>query len=219
MILKVLPGLALCDGTRSRNRPLGVRRTPLGRSAVHDIKARLSSLQPQAITSPIPLDPMRDRDRLGHSAQRRLHAIQTLSQLSYSPTVSCSIRALECANRESSTVNLPPPRTWIQATALGQTITAHKIRSISVRVITCDYSPDRRRTTYPHRGSRATSPRSPATFARPTLARTESLSSDKEAIPPTGSHSQLDSGIPRRNTADTHPAVPPVGFPFGREAG
>ena len=40
----------------------------------------------------------RDRGADGHSAQRRLHAIQTLSQLSYSPTVSCSIRAPECAN-------------------------------------------------------------------------------------------------------------------------
>jgi hypothetical protein len=35
----------------------------------------------------------RDRGAVGHCAQRRLHAIQTLSQLSYSPTVSCSIRA------------------------------------------------------------------------------------------------------------------------------
>jgi hypothetical protein len=29
---------------------------------------------------------MRDRGAVGHNAQRRLHAIQTLSQLSYSPT-------------------------------------------------------------------------------------------------------------------------------------
>ncbi len=34
-----------------------------------------------------------DRGAGGHNAQRRLHAIQTLSQLSYSPTVSCSVRS------------------------------------------------------------------------------------------------------------------------------
>ena len=88
----------------------------------------------------------RDRGAGGHSAQRRLHAIQTLSQLSYSPTVSCSIRAPECANRESSTVETAKPMVGCLATALGDTITVPKRRSISVRVITCDDSPDRRRT-------------------------------------------------------------------------
>ena len=51
----------------------------------------------------------RDRGAVGHSAQRRLHAIQTLSQLSYSPTVSCSITAADWSRSESSTGVVPGP--------------------------------------------------------------------------------------------------------------
>ena len=68
----------------------------------------------------------RDRGAVGHNAQRRLHAIQTLSQLSYSPTVSCSIRVACCTKRESSTVETAEPTDRSLATALGETITAAK---------------------------------------------------------------------------------------------
>jgi hypothetical protein len=61
----------------------------------------------------------RDRGAVGHNAQRRLHAIQTVSQLSYSPTVSCSIRVACCTKWESSTVETAEPPVRILATALG----------------------------------------------------------------------------------------------------
>ena len=55
----------------------------------------------------------RDRGADGHSAQRHLHAIQTLSQLSYSPTVLCSIRAPECANGSLARQQRPSRRSGV----------------------------------------------------------------------------------------------------------
>ena len=69
----------------------------------------------------------RDRGAVGHCAQRRLHAMQTLSQPSYSPTVSCSHQS-RLSEGESSTAKTVGLTTAIVATALGETTTAAKSR-------------------------------------------------------------------------------------------
>jgi hypothetical protein len=60
--------------------------------------------------------------------QQILPAIQTLFQLSYSPTVSCSIRASDCLSALTIT--------------LAETITEPEFQSSLERVITCGRCPD-----------------------------------------------------------------------------
>ena len=100
-----MPGLAGGGLSRPQHRPQGVNRRrnravrcPTARGFRRPARGfcyRLSATDDNLRRF---AQPVRDRGAVGHSAQRRLHAIQTLSQLSYSPTVSCSIRAPECAN-------------------------------------------------------------------------------------------------------------------------
>ena len=47
----------------------------------------------------------RDRGAVGHNAQRRLHAMQTLFQLSYSPTTFVLYQSRVLSERESTTVD------------------------------------------------------------------------------------------------------------------